>query len=151
MRLSRSGYAPATRPSTGHPAATSNEALAPPPHPAATATANPRARRARADVRRPGTRRRWVTREAYRRPARGAFWHLVRASHGWCAGAPDHRRPDFGTRVPLPCGVAGPSMSTKPTCDRTGDSTWGVGHGTGNGRSLEEVRGRDPGPRSRAE
>jgi hypothetical protein len=31
--------------------------------------------------------------------------------------------------------AAGRSVRSKPTRDRTGDSTWGVGHGTGNGRS----------------
>src|SRR3954447_23664001 len=151
MRFSRSGYAPAARPSAGQPAATSNDAAAPLPHAATVATRTASTNRARPDVRRRGTVGRRVTPKAYRRLAGGAFWHLVRASHGWCAGAPDHRPADHGTRVPLPCAVAWPSMSTKPTCDRTGDSTWGVGHGTGNGRSLEEVRGRDPGPRSRAE
>lgn len=135
MRASRSGYAPAARPSDGHPAATSNDAAAPPAQAdrtratAATSTSRPRGRLER------GSRRLRVTPEAYRRWPAGASRHLVRASQGWCVGAPDHRAWRFGTRVPLPCGVPSPSMATKPTRDRTGDSTWGVGHGTGNGRS----------------
>ena len=67
------------------------------------------------------------------RPVRAGTWY-GRPTDG-ASARPTIDPGHFGTRVPLPCVAGWPSMRHKPTRDRTGDSTWGVGHGTGNGRS----------------
>src|SRR5688500_7982741 len=106
-----------------------------------------RARRARAI----GASRRRGTPRAYGRRsecAAGASRHLVPPSR---CGAPVRPTIDpgpFGTEGPLSRHGAGPSVLATPTRDRTGGHTWGVGHGPGAGRFLEEVRGTDPGTES---
>ena len=86
-----------------------------------------------------------------RRRAGGASWHLVPRPGVVRACARPIDPGQVGTEGPLPLRGRGAYCAAYADPRSNRGNTWGVGHGSGAGHFLEEVRVRDPGSRSRAE